>query len=461
MAINTQAVVLKLLLNSSQDSETVLEFDAAKPEYFSESYQKIRKYLSTFHEEYGRLPTLTDIQVKYGRSSSVLSTLDALSSQDMPDDVGLDVAIDALKNEYTQQLILSKIKTDLLPDITILDSMDLVERLSQLTTDVIEAVEGDEKVFSSGQLTVFETEEDTDAVLVPTGLSKRWDESFGGTRRQELVLIGGRRGSGKSVVSMNMANRQREQGKICPYFTIEMTAGETNQRFFTSMADINAMDLRNKNSTSIDVIKLAITRASMFVGGIELLIEYLKDVDVTTCRLADLADLDKQLMKLVEVDPKIVIVDDRDLTIAAIDAHLTQLKAQYGDLLTMAVVDYLNQVIVGDKNDMYDWKDQLQVSKALKNLARKHDIVIVSPYQVDDNGEARLSKAILDPADYAFLIERSDEMGTLALKASKVRSLSNVTFTIPMDWVTLTMGNEDIGGDSTALQKAETSDAFR
>lgn len=461
MAINTQAVVLKLLLNSSQDSETVLEFDAAKPEYFSESYQKIRKYLSTFHEEYGRLPTLTDIQVKYGRSSSVLSTLDALAGQELPEDVGLDVAIDALKNEYTQQLILGKLKTDLLPDITILDSEELVEKLSQLTTEVVEAVDSSEKVFSSGQVPIFESEEDVDAILVPTGLSTRWDDAFGGTRRQELVLIGGHRGSGKSVVSMNMANRQRELGKICPYFTIEMTVGETNQRFFTSIADINAMDFRTKNSTSIDVIKLAVARASMFVGGTELLTEYLKDIDVNSCRLSDLADLDRQLMQLVEVDPKIIIVDDRDLTIAAIDAHLTQLKARYGDKVTMAVVDYLNQVIVGDKNDMYDWKDQLQVSKALKNLARKHDIVIVSPYQVDASGEARLSKAILDPADYAMLIERSDETGTLSLRASKVRSLSNVTFTVPMDWTTLTMGNEDIGGDSTALQKAETSDAFR
>jgi KaiC/GvpD/RAD55 family RecA-like ATPase len=461
MAINTQAVVLKLLLNSSQDSETVLEFDAAKPEYFSESYRKIRKYLSTFHEEYGRLPTLTDIRLKYGRSSSILSTMDALDSQDMPEEVGLDVAIDALKNEYTQQLILSKLKTDLLPEITLLESVDLVERLIRITTEVTEAVDGSDKVYSSGQLAIFESEEDVDAVLVPTGLSKRWDESFGGTRRQELVLIGGHRGSGKSVVSMNMANRQREQGNVCPYFTIEMTAGETNQRFFTSMASIHAMDFRNKNSSSIDVIKLAITRASMFVGGLELLETYLEDIDVTTCRLADLADLDRKLMKLPEVDPKIIIVDDRDLTIAAIDAYLTQLKAQHGEKLTMAVVDYLNQVIVGDKSDMYDWKDQLQVSKALKNLARKHDIVIVSPYQVDASGEARLSKAILDPADYAMLIERSDATGTLSLKASKVRSLSNVTFTVPMDWATLTMGNEDIGGDSTALQKAEASEAFR
>lgn len=462
MAINTQAVVLKLLLNSSQDSETVLEFDAAKPEYFSESYQKIRKYLSTFHEEYGRLPTLDDIKVKYGRSSSVLSTMDALDNQDLPEDIGLDVAIDALRNEYTQQLILGKIKNDLLPDITILESNDLVEKLSNLTTEVVEAVEGNEKVFSSGQITIFESEEDVGALLVPTGLSKRWDDAFGGTRRQDLVLIGGHRGSGKSVVSMNMANCQRKLGNVCPYFTIEMTAGETNGRILTSLAGINAMDFRNRTTSNHEVLKLAVTRASMFEGGLEVLEEFLSTVEVAECTLASLADLDVKLMRLPEVDPKTIIIDDRDLTIAAIDANLTQLKAQHGDKLTMAVVDYLNQVIVGDKDEMYDWKDQLQVAKALKNLARKHDIVLVTPYQVDASGEARLSKAILDPADYAMLIERDDDLGLLALKASKVRSLSDVTFTLPMDWDTLTMGSQDIGGDGTALYtKAEPSVDFR
>lgn len=459
MAINTQAVVLRLLLQSSQDSDTILEFDAAKPEYFSESYRKIRAYLADFHDEYGRLPNISEIKVKYSRSSSILATLDALEKQDIPEEIELAVAVDALRNEYTQQLILGKIKTKLLPDITILDSEDLVERLTQLTTEVTEEVDGSDKVFTSGQLSVFEDDEEIEALIVDTGISNRWDQAFGATRRQELVLIGGPRGSGKSVVSMNFAKRQWEMGNVCPYFTIEMTGGETNQRFMTSIAGINAMDYRNKQSIGFDVYKLALTRSRFFKGGEELLEQYVSELEkpLGTCRLADFAAFDKELRKLPEEDPKIIIVDDRELTIAAIDAHLTQLVSKYGDRLTMAVVDYVNQVIVGDKNDMYDWKDQLQVAKALKNLARKHNIVIVSPYQVDANGEARLSKAILDPADYAMLIKRDDELGIVALEASKVRSISDVCFIIPMDWDTLTMDNNDVAFDSQLLTNSDYS----
>jgi replicative DNA helicase len=379
----------------------------------------------------------------------------------MPEDVGLDVAIDALKDEYTQQLILSTIKTDLLPDITTLGSEELVERLTLATTKVIEAVDSSEKVFSSGQLAIFEDEEEVDALIVPTGISRRWDEHFGAVRRQELMLIGGKRGSGKSVVSMNFAKQQWMQDKVCPYFTIEMTSGETNQRFLTSVAGINAMDFRNKSSSTFEVLKLAVHRAHMFEGGQELLENYITELGAESYKLSDLADFERELMKLTEKDPKIIIIDDRELTIAAIDAHLTQLKAVHGDKLTMAVVDYLNQVILENKDDMYDWKDQLQVAKSLKNLARKHDIVIVSPYQVDDSGEARLSKAILDPVDYALVIDRIDDLGVLQLRASKLRSLGQVDFTLPMEWSTLTTGNEDIGGDGTALHKAEVNEAFK
>ncbi|BAV81265.1 putative replicative DNA helicase [Vibrio phage VCPH] len=458
MAINTQAVVLKLLLQSSQDSDTILEFDAAKPEYFSESYRKIRKHLSDFYDEYDKLPTLSEIRLKYSRSSSILATLDALDKQEIPEEIELDVAVDALKNEYTQQLILTKIKTDLLADITVLESEDLVERLNTISTEVMEAVEGSDKVFTGGQLSVFEDEEEVEALIVPTGISNRWDQQFGASRRQELVLIGGHRGSGKSVVSMNMAKAQWLMGNICPYFTIEMTGQETMQRFMTSIAGVNAMDYRNKQSISFDVYRIALARAKFFQGGEELLESYVKELEfpVGKAKLSDFAKFDKELKKLKEVDPKIVIVDDRELTISAIDAHLTQLKAKYGDRMTMAVVDYVNQVIVGDKNDMYDWKDQLQVAKALKNLARKHDIVIVSPYQVDKDGEARLSKAILDPADYAMLIKRHDDLGIIALEASKVRSISDVTFLIPMDWDTLTMSNEDLGFETVLPNVSKT-----
>lgn len=444
MSINTQAVVLRLLLQSSQDSDTILDFDAAKPQYFSDSYRSIRNHIAKFHENYGRLPSITDLRVKFSRSSTILSTLDALERHELPEEVELEVAVDTLRDEYAQQFTLETIQKELLPNMAIATSEEIVMKLSAVQLAVAEALDTSEKVFTSSQLVFFEDEEDEAADMTTTGVSKRWDEDFGGTRTQELVLIGGKRGSGKSVISMNMARSQWEIGNICPYFTIEMTAGETNQRFMASLAGADAMSIRNKCSSPFDVVLLVKARAKMFQGGEELLEEYLKDIDTETCKSHDFAEFDRKVMRLPDVESQIVLIDDRSLTIASIDAHLTALKAKHGSKLKMAVVDYVNQVIVGDKDDMYDWKDQLVVSKALKDLARKHEITIVSPYQIDDNGEARLSKAILDPADYAMVIEKLDKYGIIILKASKVRSISDVTIAVSMDWNTLTLRSEDI-----------------
>tara|TARA_Y100001960_G_C14783983_1_gene889599 strand:+ start:6494 stop:7897 length:1404 start_codon:yes stop_codon:yes gene_type:complete len=444
MAINTQAIVLRLLLSQSTESDVILDFDAAKPQYFSDSYRSIRNHIASFHENYGRLPSITDLRIKFSRSSTILSTLDALERHELPEEVELEVAVDTLRDEYAQQLTLETIQKELLPNMAIATSEEIVEKLSAVQIAVSEALDTSDKVFTSSQIIFFEDEEDELSEITHTGVSQRWDTDFGATRKQELVLIGGRRGSGKSVISMNMARSQWAEGNVCPYFTIEMTAKETDQRFMASIAGAAAMDIRNKCSSPHDVLLLARARARMYEGGEELLDKYLEDIDTETCKSSDFAELNRQLVRLPDAENQIILIDDRNLTIASIDAHLTALKAKHGDKLKMAVVDYVNQVIVGDKDDMYDWKDQLVVSKALKDLARKHEITIVSPYQIDDNGEARLSKAILDPADYAMVIEKLDKYGIIVLKASKVRSISDVTIAVSMDWNTLTLSSEDI-----------------
>ena len=440
MPINTQAIVLKLLLQSSQDSEAILDFDAAKSEYFSDSYKKIRKYIAEFHAKYNKLPNLTELKVQYNRSSTILSTLEALDKQEIPEDVELSVAVEALESEYAQQLTLTTFKEQILKDITILDSQEVVERLSILQTTIADALDTSDKVFTASGLSVFQTAEESDLETIITGISDRWDNDYGASRRQDLLLLGGKRGSGKSVVCINFAVNQYKQGNICPYFTIEMTAGETYQRYLANLAGVSAMGIRNKDLTTEEIFKLSLVMADMFEGGMEVLGEFLDEVEEYS--LSTFAILDSRLRKLPEKVPTIVIIDDSELRLASIDAHLSTLKAKYGDKLTMAVVDYVNQVIVDDQSLMYDWKDQLIVAKGLKNQARKHDLVMVSPYQIDKDGEARLSKAILDPADYAMVIHANDT--SITLEATKVRSISNVTFNVPMNWHDLKLSKKDI-----------------
>ena len=89
----------------------------------------------------------------------------------------------------------------------------------------------------------------------------------------------------------------------------------------------------------------------------------------------------------------VVVIDDRNLKISTIDLVVTSLKAKFGDLVTTVIVDYVNQLIIeGVKTlDRLDWKVQTQLATMLKNnIARKLKVLVISPYQIDENGATRL-----------------------------------------------------------------------
>jgi hypothetical protein len=56
------------------------------------------------------------------------------------------------------------------------------------------------------------------------------------------------------------------------------------------------------------------------------------------------------------------------------------------------------------------------VSKKLKEFARKYELVMVSPYQIDASGEARFAKGILDAADIALVMSAHDKETNAILK---------------------------------------------
>lgn len=162
---------------------------------------------------------------------------------------------------------------------------------------------------------------------------------------------------------------------------------------------------------------------------------------------------------------KIIIVDDRDLTLSSIDTKLASVKSRYGDKFTMAVVDYVNQVIKDGSKDMYDWKDQIAISKRLKNAARKYDVCMVSPYQIDASGKARFAAGILDACDVAQLIVVDGDY--LTFETTKARSTSDDgRHKVSINWKTLRIDprevvidtSEDEGDEAIPLPKVPNNE---
>jgi hypothetical protein len=229
------------------------------------------------------------------------------------------------------------------------------------------------------------------------------------------------------------------------------------------LAGVNAGRIKKGELTARDEFDIALVMSTLFVDGDVVFDKYFKNNPAPNVLL-----FQEELYKTCKEkdEGRIIIVDDRELTTSAIDTTLATYKAKYGDKLALAVVDYLNQLVLDNDADMYDWKPQIVVAKHLKNMSRKHDICLVSPYQMDDNGVARFSKGILDAPDVAQLIHVEDkETGHIVFETTKARgSDDGGKYRVFMDWNTLNIDPrqiilEDLDGSDKEEEKPQKEHA--
>jgi len=250
-----------------------------------------------------------------------------------------------------------------------------------------------------------------------------------------LILVGGRRGAGKSITCCNIANNVYEQGKSSLYFTIEMDSRSILQRMCALGARIPISRLATRNLTTVEWDRVANWWAGRFEGGSELVPEFTQTRDFDSFHA-------KLQTRPLHKDRQLDVVYDPVLSLSRIRQELESKVAQtdYG----VIVVDYLNQVKrsnVPSKSGQYDWTEQIEVSKTLKSIAQEYEIPVFAPYQTDNTGEARFAKGILDAADAAFTLETwSPEDEAITFNCTKMRSAKMEGFTSVMDWETLKIG---------------------
>jgi replicative DNA helicase len=285
---------------------------------------------------------------------------------------------------------------------------------------------------------LFKNPEELARDRIHLGFNNTFDAALSGVARRELILIGGRRGSGKSICSSNIAINQYESGNTSVIFTIEMVAHEVLERNLSILANVNHQSLKQGKLTPDELLRVVKTRAEMFENSEDLVDNFRSH--------RDKYKFEQELVrsKKLKADNQMIIIDDRALTLTNLDLHLGKLKSRFEDKFTVAVVDYLNQIVV-EGSSQFDWQPQIIISKKLKELARKYDIVIVSPYQIDASGEARFAKGILDAADIALTMEAHDkEKSALTFSTTKIRGGREMTFTSPINWETLRISPQSI-----------------
>lgn len=423
--MDISAVLLnKLLTEKNLDVWAKLKLAFLDPAY-SSLYTAINRYYTNYHS----IPSFDELEIVV-RELPVSKTLATLRLLDETD-VTAEVALDALIDQYTQNEAI-KLLDKFVDKLPVYDTAEIKDNLASIVLTLEEKTLTSEGVFSMSDIMLFQRPDDLARTRVHLGLNNTFDAVLGGVARQELILVGGKRGSGKSIMCSNLMINQYEAGFSSIYFTIEMVAKETLERNMSVLANVNHMNLKKGLLTDDEMLKVVKARAGMFEGSQPLVDEFIKT--------RDQYKFEERLVRecSLKSDNQMVIIDDRDLSLASIDLHLGKMKSRFGDKFTLAVVDYLNQIKI--EGNQYDWQPQIEVSKKLKNLARKHDVVIVSPYQIDASGEARFAKGILDAADIALIMEAHDkEHNAITFETTKIRGAKEMIFTSGMDWDSLRM----------------------
>ena len=390
------------------------------------------------------MPTFDDLKYEI-RDSGVREKLFAIEAVEV--DAEAFMLLEYLKNEYAQKEILNSLEEYVDKSVAFEDADESVAHLHQIVLDVEEKVDLERPQDSMQRISLFEDEEELGNYL-PLGLNTEYDHEIQFSPR-DLILVGGKRGAGKSVVCSNIANNVFNSGKSAVFFTIEMDSRSILQRCCAIATGIPFARLRTKNLNVIEWERVATWWANRFSDGQERLKEYKSNRDfdrfhhdlTTTCELLPTQQLD--------------VVYDPSLTLSRIRAELDK-KVKSMDV-GVVIVDYINQVkrsSLPSRGGQYDWTEQIEVSKALKAMAQEYEVPVFSPYQTDATGEARFAKGILDAADAAYALETWDqEDNCISFNCVKMRSASMKSFTSKMNWETLKIGPE------SSLNPKEREDA--
>ena len=437
--MNIASALLKQILDA-QDFDT---WSILRKHYLPSEYHTIYSVIDKHCDEFHNLPKFDDLKYSI-RDSNTKEKLFAINSVEV--EAEAEMLLQYLKNEYTQKEVLNELEKYIDNSVAFENAEETLSHLHEIVLRIEDKVDLKRPEESMQHITLFEPDEDLDK-YVTLGLNTEYD-SFMSFSPKDLILVGGRRGSGKSITCANVANSVVKSGKSAIYFTIEMDSRSILQRCCSMATAVPISRLRNKNLNLKEWERVAGWWANRFQFGDERLKEYKQHRNFN--------EFHTSLTEGELLPTQLDVSYNPSLTISEIKSYLD--KKVHSLDVGIVIVDYINQVKrsnLPSRGGQYDWTEQVEVSKALKSMAQEYETPFLSPYQTDATGEARFAKGILDAADAAYSLEAYEQQDAcISFNCMKMRSASQESFTSYMNWETLKIGPEsaltpqEVEGDS-------------
>jgi replicative DNA helicase len=434
--VDLASALLKQVI-SQQDIAT---WTALRKNYLPAEHTALYDKIASFVERFTKLPSFEEL--KFDAKSKQLQQKIAIIEK-VEVEAEAELLLEFLKSDYAQQLVFENIEKLIESSAAFESPNDTIESLQNIIVDIEKKIDLEVSQESMQRIELFEPEENMER-YVGLGLNKDFDSQIMFSP-EDLILIGGKRGSGKSITCSNIVSSAYENNNSSIYFTIEMNQREILQRVASIGAGVSHYRLKNRTLSAEEIVKVAKWWAGRYEGGLDL---FVKEYSINT----SFDEFHAKLAVLPLREARFEIVYDPELTVSKIRSELERKVPIIRP--KVVVVDYINQVKlskVASKKGQYDWTEQIEVSKFLKTMAQKYKVPIVSPYQIDASGEARFAKGILDAADAAFTLDaHTKDDNAITFNCTKMRSFSETDFTSYMDWETL-----KIGPDSTTVKEKE------
>jgi len=428
MALDLQKITLRRLL----DTQSHELYSKISGDYFTGINRVIYDKVQTFYKANLRLPSIEEFHII--RKDEVLQQYldtEIISEDNVNETIANEFLLSQLQDYFIREETIDFLDK-FVDSLDNLEKIEIVDKFQSHLLHLNSAIPYDDELYDVAELEFFPSEDDFR--IFPTGLSAEYDSVNGGFATQELVLLGGRRGSGKSIISLNLALNRFLEGNTVSFFSIEMRYKEVYDRVLSIISGVPFLDLFRNKLNDRQKIQLAEAKFKNFYEESDLVKNLLGE-------LKQKKDFKKFETRVKTEKPKLkdhrlFLIDDESLTLNRIDHYCNMFTNKYPDY-NMAVVDYLNIV---KHPDQKNWTSQIEIADNLKSLARKHDVTMLTPYQIDATGEARFAKGILDAADRGLNFfpppenEQREQESKLTIHTTKIRNGKHMSFDVYMDW---------------------------
>lgn len=423
--LDLQKLTLGRLL-ATQDNDF---YSKLMPEYFSGMNLVLFDKVKNFYKANLRLPSIEELLIVH-KDVALQDYIDTqiLSDRNKHESIANAFLVGQLQDHYVREDTI-RFLDKFMDDFENLEKVEIIDKLQEHVLQLNKAAPSVDELFDVGELDFFPKGDDF--ILFPSGLSTEYDSVNGGFALQELVLLGGRRGSGKSIISLNCAFNRFKQGATVAFFTIEMRYKEVYDRLLSMISEVPFLDIYRNELRDEQKVKILQAKVDTFYQPDP---DLLKLVDETSkTKDFNRFELEMKNRKFPMKDNRFFIIDDESLNLSRIDHYCNLFSSKYPNF-NMAVVDYINIIKIPDQKD---WKSQIVLSDSLKSFARKYNVTVLSPFQIDASGEARFAKGILDFADRGFSfmpVDQEKDPNKLKMMTSKIRNGKNINFEVFMNW---------------------------